>query len=114
MADIVNFDKRKELDGRRPLLGRWVCVDDWDTNIALTVEQKGTDFSVRATDETDGEEAEIYGIEANEDGLSFAAYWSSGRFTKYRIRPVGPDQIEVIFTYTETTHFKRAPADREE
>jgi hypothetical protein len=90
-----------------PYTGRWAAKDRWQTDIAFTISKRGNVIKIRAADLYDGEEAEIYGIKANRDGLFFAAYWSTGRFTKYRLRCVGDDEMEIVFTHTETTHFER-------
>jgi hypothetical protein len=75
--------------------------------VALTISRRGSLFRVRAIDQSDGEEAEVYGVKATNEALSFAAYWSSGQFTKYRLCPLWPDQMLVTFTYTATQTFKR-------
>jgi hypothetical protein len=91
---------------RLGIAGRWVSVDKWQTEVAFEIESQDGIYSVRAIDEPDGEEAEIYDVKATGEHLTFAAHWSTGQFTKYRIRALG-DQLEAVFTYTDTTHFTR-------
>jgi len=74
----------------------------------LAISRRGASFHVRAVDQSDGEEAEIYDVKATAGALSFAAYWSSGRFTKYRLRVLQDGQLEAAYSYSDTTHFKRA------
>ncbi len=90
-----------------PYSGRWVAKDRWQTEIAFTISKRGGKVTVTAVDQADGERAEIYDLKLRRDGLYFAAYWSSGQFTKFRLRPIGDDEIEVLFTYTGMSHFER-------
>jgi hypothetical protein len=90
------------------LVGRWKCVDEWQTEVSLEITEHDGSYRVQAVDAADGEEAEIYGVQLIGDVLTFAAHWSSGQFTKYRARRIG-DKLEVVFTYTDTVHFRRAP-----
>ena len=95
----------------RLLVGRWVSVDEWRTEIMFVISKRRGLFQVRAIDQSDGERAEIYGVNATRESLSFAAYWSSGQFTKYRLRAIGSSKgdylMEAVFTYSDTTHFRR-------
>ena len=90
------------------LIGRWKSVDQWRTEVVLEITKVNGGFHIRAIDAADGEEAEIYDVQLVGEGLTFAAYWSSGQFTKYRAHPMG-NQLEVVFTYTDTSHFSRDP-----
>jgi hypothetical protein len=63
---------------------------------------------VRAVDKADGEEAEVFDLKQSKRELSFAAYWSSGQFTQYRLRLYGDTEVLVTFTFTNTVTFKRA------
>ncbi len=92
------------------LVGRWVACDDWATMIAFVISKRNGSFRVRAIDQSDGEEAEIYGVKSTNEALTFGAYWSSGQFTKYRLRPMELDQMEVVYTYTATQTFKQESA----
>jgi hypothetical protein len=97
------------------LTGQWVSVDERRTEVSFDITRVGGAYRVRAYDRSAGEEAEIYDVKTAGDRLTFAAYWSSGQFTKYRLRAVA-GQVEGIFTYTDSTHFKRAvdkPGDRD-
>lgn len=98
MADIIPLDRLK-------IVGRWVAIDDWDTDVVFEFEIRNGAYTVRASD-SDGEEPEVYNVEEGEDHLTFALHWSSGRFTKYRVRSNG-NQLEIVFTYTDTIHLKR-------
>jgi hypothetical protein len=95
-----------------PYGGRWTAKDCWQTDIEFIISKRGDKVTVAAMDQSDGEGAEIYCVKLRRDGLYFAAYWSSGQFTKYRLRPIGDNEIEVVFTYTDTAHFARKRSPR--
>jgi hypothetical protein len=88
-------------------VGRWVCVDQWNHDTVIAISRNADRLDVQAFDPNDGEAAEIYDPRLVGDVFLFSAYWSTGQFTKYRIRQFG-DQLEIVFTYTDTTHYKRA------
>jgi hypothetical protein len=94
------------------LVGRWSACDEWATDVSLIVSKRGGKLRVRALDQPDGEDAEVYDLRITSRGLSFAAYWSSGQFTKYQLRPLGSGQLEAIFTFTDTTMFKKVSPKR--
>ncbi|CCB63261.1 MULTISPECIES: hypothetical protein [unclassified Hyphomicrobium] len=90
------------------LLGRWICMDEWSTWVAIEIEWvPGQRISVRATDTNDSENAEIYDVKFEGEVLEFAAHWSTGYFTKYKVRALG-HHMEVTATYTRVDHFKKA------
>ena len=90
------------------LVGRWIAADEWVTDVALIVSNRSGKIRVRALDQSDGEEAEIFDLKIAKSGISFAAYWSSGQLTKYRLRALGDGQMEAVFTVTATTTLKKA------
>jgi len=91
-----------------PFVGRWIASDEWSTDISLIIASRNSKMSVRAVDQSDGEEAEIFGVKISKRELSFAAHWSSGQFTKYRLRLLRDAEIEVVFTFTAKQTFKRS------
>jgi hypothetical protein len=96
-------------DSAHLLVGKWIASDEWRTDVSIVISRRGGAFKVRAIDQSDSEEAEIFGLKTTSRGLSFAAYWSSGQLTKYRLRALAPDQLEAVFTVTSTSTFKRKP-----
>ena len=50
----------------------------------------------------------MFDLKQSKRELSFAAYWSSGQFTQYRLRLYGDTEVLVTFTFTNTVTFKRA------
>jgi hypothetical protein len=97
-----------------PYHGRWAAKDRWQTEVAFTISKRGSKIAVAAIDQSDGERAEVYDVKLRRDGLYFATYWSSGQFTKYRLRVVGKDEIEAVFTYTGTGQFGRQAGSRKQ
>ncbi len=91
-----------------PFVGRWIASDEWSTDVSLVITSRNGKVSVRALDQSDGEEAEIFDVKITKRELLFAAHWSSGRFTKYRLRPLRNDEMEVVFAFTGTQTFKRS------
>jgi hypothetical protein len=87
-------------------VGRWKSVDPWQTEVLFEITEIDGACHVRAVDGSDDEEAEIYELRLSRESLMFAAHWSSGQFTKYRLRRLG-EHVEAVFTYTGTTHFER-------
>jgi hypothetical protein len=91
-------------------IGRWVCVSEWYSEISLEIAKSTTIYSVRATDQSDGEEAEVYdvvhSVVGNMGTLAFGAYWSSGQFTKYKLRIID-SEMEVTYTHTDIAYYKR-------
>lgn len=98
MADIIPLDRLK-------IAGRWVAIDEWDTEVVFKFQIQNGAYAVSAAD-SDGEKPEVYDVREDADHLMFALHWSSGRFTKYRVKSVD-DQLEITFTYTDTIHMKR-------
>jgi len=96
-----------------PFLGRWVALDEWDTAVVLEITKRGKSIRVKAIDSTDGEEAEVYKVRTTNRLISFGTLWSSGQFTKYRLKTFGEDGIEVNFTYTDTMRFKRLSSSKQ-
>ncbi len=97
--------------GLAPLVGQWVAADSWATNVKLIVSSSKGKIRVRAVCQMDGEEAEIMNLKTAGDTITFAAYWSSGQLTKYRLRAFG-DELEAVFTYIDTTTFVRSTPKR--
>jgi hypothetical protein len=95
-----------------PYAGQWTAKDRWQTDIAFTITKRGEKVAVAVLDQSDGERAEVYDVQLRRDGLYFATYWSSGQFTKYRLRAIGKGEMEVLFTYTGTTQFGRKTDSR--
>lgn len=105
MANIIPLDRLK-------IAGRWVAIDDWDTDVIFEFRVQNGTYTISAVD-SDGEEAEVHDVKEDEDHLMFALHWSSGQFTKYRVKSCG-DRLEIVFTYTDTIRLKRqsgAPED---
>lgn len=90
-----------------PFAGRWAAKDDWETDVEFEITKRGRSTKVAAIDLSDGERAEIYDVKLDGDDLHFAAYWSSGRFTKYRLRLLANNELEAVYTYRATTQFAR-------
>jgi hypothetical protein len=97
----------KALKAGNPFVGRWIASDEWSTDVSLIITSRNGKMGVRAVDQSDSEEAEIFGVKASEREMSFAAHWSSGQLTKYRLRPLRVDEMQVVFTFTTTQTFKR-------
>lgn len=91
-----------------PFVGRWIASDEWSTDVSLIIRRRDGKFAVGAVDLSDGEQAEIFGVKASKRELSFAAHWSSGQLTKYRLRPLRAGEMEVIFTHTVTSTYRLA------
>jgi len=49
----------------------------------------------------------VYDVKLSRGELSFATYWSSGQFTKCRLRAMAGNTLEEVFTYTDTITLKR-------
>lgn len=96
----------------RKLAGRWVAFDEWTTDVMFVIRAAKGGFRVNVVDRWDGEKAEVFDVKATKTTLSFAAYWSSGQLTKYRLRLLRDDQIEVVYSYTATNTFRRERADK--
>jgi hypothetical protein len=92
---------------KNPFVGRWIASDEWSTDVSLITSRNGK-MGVRAVDQSDGEEAEIFGVKVSKREMSFAAHWSSGQFTKYRLCPLRANEMEVVFTFTTTQTFERS------
>jgi hypothetical protein len=88
--------------------GRWVSGSDWETEVVFVIAKRKGTYQITATDEWDGEKGEVHGIEAGAGTLRFAVYWSTGRFTKYRLRLLTDDTVEMTLTHTATLHYRRA------
>ena len=99
---------KSKSDAIQHLIGRWIAADEWTTDVELIVSNRGGKIRVRAKDQSDGEEAEIFDLKVTKSDISFAAYWSSGQLTKYRLRALGNGQMEAVFTVTATTTFERS------
>jgi hypothetical protein len=95
----------------RKLAGRWVAFDEWATDVKFVIRSVKGGFRVNVVDRWDGEKAEVFDVKATKTTLSFAAYWSSGQLTKYRLRLLRDDQIHVVYSYTATNTFRRERAD---
>jgi len=104
--------KTKPSEAVQRLVGRWTAADEWATDVSLIISVRGGKIRVRAVDQSDGEEAEVFGLKVTSRGLSFASYWSSGQLTKYRLRATASGQLEAVFTVTSTATFKKVPAKR--
>jgi hypothetical protein len=81
-----------------------------ESEISIEILKSGTSYTVRAIDQHDGEEAEVHGVVHGVVGdmetLAFGAYWSTGQFTKYKLRLIG-SEMEATYTYTDITYYKR-------
>ena len=94
MAEIIPLDRLR-------IAGRWIDVDKLSlTSLVFEISIDNGHYGVRLIDPSDGEEAEIYDLKEADNGLTFAAHWETGRFTKYRLRVFG-DQIDVTYTYND-------------
>jgi hypothetical protein len=92
------------------LVGQWVSGHEWETEVEFTISKARGGFKVSALDRWDGESPEIYDVKATATALTFAAHWSTGRFTKYRVRPLDKNTIEMSFTHTATMNYLRKSA----
>ena len=92
------------------LVGRWRAIDPWETDVSLIVSNRGGKIRVRAVDDSDGEEAEIFGLKVTTQKISFAAYWSTGQLTKYSLRALFEGQMEVTYTFTAKNTFQKVAA----
>ena len=104
---MTKSSTRRLQKGLAPLIGRWAAADEWATNVELIISSSGGKIRVRAVDRTDGEEAEVMEVKTTKDTITFAAYWSSGQLTKYRLRSIG-GELEAVFTYSATCTFLKA------
>jgi hypothetical protein len=98
--------RKSKSDAIQHLVGRWIAADEWATEVVLIVSNRNGKIRVRAVDQSDGEEAEILDLKVTKSDLCFAAYWSSGQLTKFRLQALG-DQMLAVFTVTTTTTFKK-------
>lgn len=87
-------------------VGRWTSGNDQRTAVTIEVDLLDDRFVVRVIADFDGELAEIRDLANKGNELGFAAHWSSGQTTSYRLRRSN-DRLEVDFTYSETTYFER-------
>src|SRR5580692_8259662 len=90
-----------------PFHGTWIAKDDRATDVEIKIAKRGPKVVVKARDSSDGEIAEIYDVKSSANELRFCALWSTGQFTKYRLRSFGIDEIEVNFTFTGTDFYRR-------
>lgn len=103
----IESDRARATEQEHPLVGSWVSSDKYATEVEFAISRNGDEFSVRAIDRSDGEEAEIYDVKWDDIVLSFAAHWSTGRFAKYRLVATSRTQIDVICTFTLTEIWHR-------
>jgi hypothetical protein len=109
---MVIKKKRATLPRRlSPLIGRWVAADQWATSVELIISSSEGKVRVRAVTPADAEEAEVMNLKTAGDTITFAAYWSSGQLTKYRLRAIG-DEIEAVFTYIDTCTFVKSASKK--
>ncbi len=84
--------------------GTWVSVDDTST-VEISIRRTKTVYSVTAKDTYDGEVAAVSEIKhrKSDETLFFATYWTStGRFTRYEMRPHGTGKVEITYTHTDS------------
>jgi len=74
--------------------------------VTIEVELLDDRFVVRVIADFDGELAEIQDLANKGNELRFAAHWSSGQTTSYRLQRSN-DRLEVDFTSSETAYFER-------
>ncbi len=87
-------------------VGRWVAGNSRRTNVTIEITIVNDKVVVRAIDNCEGELAEISDVDRDGNELRFAARWSSGKATSYRLRVVN-GQLVVDFTVSDTEHFTR-------
>lgn len=82
------------------LCGSWRCADGFTATV-ITIQQSEAGYSVNATDENDGELAEVYDVKEDNGALRFCLHWASnGRFIKYRFFITDENVADVTFTYS--------------
>ena len=87
-------------------VGRWTGGDDWRSATTIEVEVVDDHLVVRVIADSDGELANIQDLTHSDQELRFAAYWSSGQRTTYRLQRSG-DGLEVHFTFSDVANLKR-------
>jgi hypothetical protein len=86
---------------KKLLLGAWRCADGF-SGVVIQFQDENGNLKVSATDEDDGEKAEIYDVNFVDGRFCFAAHWpSNGRLVKYRFLATGDGVADVTFTYSE-------------
>lgn len=85
-----------------PFVGSWKGPDEYTSEVEYTVSSDGGRISVSATDQSDGETADVSGIVCRADSLQFKTRWpSTGRECLCIFKLLGDDQVELTFTYTD-------------
>ena len=87
-------------------VGRWIAGNDRRTTATIEIAIVDGHLAVRAIDGSNGELAEIQGLIYGNDEVRFAAHWSSGQTTAYRLL-LSDGRLVVHFTFSDTDHFTR-------
>jgi hypothetical protein len=90
------------------ICGVWRCADGF-TDKVIRISKEDAGYLVSATDENDGEQAEIYEIREDQGALRFCAHWpSNGRFVKYRFLVTDQNIADVTYSYSAQETWLRA------
>lgn len=83
------------------LIGTWRSPDVL-SSVVIHIAKANGQYQVSATDEDDGEKAEVYDVKEEGGDLCFATHWpSNGRLTKFRFLVTAEGVANVTFTYSE-------------
>jgi hypothetical protein len=86
----------------KQFLGTWVGPDEYTSEVEYTVKEHDGLVVVEAVDPSDGETAEISGVQANESELRFVALWpSTGRVSQCTFNLESPQAVRLTFTFTD-------------
>lgn len=87
-------------------VGRWIAGNERHTAATIEITVVDGHLAVRAIDGSNGELAEIQGLVIGNDEVRFAAHWSSGQTTAYRLG-LSDGRLVVHFTFSDTHYFTR-------
>lgn len=87
-------------------VGRWIAGNDRHTTATIEINIVDGDLVVSAIKRSSGELAKIQGLSYGNDEVRFAAHWSSGQITAYRLL-LSDGQLVVHSTFSDTKYFTR-------
>ena len=87
-------------------VGRWTAGNDRHTTATIEIKIVDGHLVVCAIDGSSGELAEIQDLAHGNDEIRFAAHWSSGKTTAYRLL-LSDGRLVVHFTFSDTDTFTR-------
>ena len=75
--------------------------DEISSDVEYRISSKDGLYTVQAVDSFDGEEADVFDVQYQDDILSFATHWNSnGRLVKCKIKLLSENRIDFTYTYS--------------